>query len=265
MQRLGLEVPQPPDPSILDIRPDGVSLRWDPPEHKASVIKYAIQVNGILVGEIAPHETSISLTGLPPGKGYTIRVVATNSSHFQASSEAIRVQTLVDDDHSAEVNITSSTSRGHDGYPAPTVMPYKGCHEALLSPGTAPAMAREHSGSLPSSKRGPAVRRPSPGAATDLDAKEHSQHDYEVHGTVKELNLKLNQAREEIDEVERQVKEEQQEFEAERDALVDRREELRNKLRDREGESKDLKGCDESRETEYCCPEQEATARKSAA
>ncbi|KAI9718506.1 MAG: hypothetical protein M1828_006689 [Chrysothrix sp. TS-e1954] len=237
---LGLEVPQPPEPSILEIKSDGVSLRWEPPDHKGSVVKYAIQVNGILTGEIAAHETSISIAGLPAGKGYTVRVVAINSANFQASSEAVRIQTTTGDEQT-NVDPTPSANDGKDGHAAPVVMPYKGYHEALLSPASAPAMAREHSGSLPSSKRGPAMRRPSPQAPVDSDPKDHHLQDSEADDTVQELNARLEQARLEIDEAERQMRDEQDEYEAERAELAQRKEELRERLRDKEGESKELR------------------------
>lgn len=54
---LGVDVPEPPDVSLADIRADAATVNWTRPPANRSVQKFLIQVNGV-VGELGPGQHS---------------------------------------------------------------------------------------------------------------------------------------------------------------------------------------------------------------
>lgn len=55
---LGLEVPVAPLVSLAGIKADGALLHWKPPDHRSSVVKYVIRINGIDSGLLFPSTPS---------------------------------------------------------------------------------------------------------------------------------------------------------------------------------------------------------------
>ncbi|KAJ6264519.1 hypothetical protein Dda_0666 [Drechslerella dactyloides] len=98
---LGLDIPAPPRVSLHNISADSIELHWSPPEKAGSVAKHIIQINGQNVGENERRDTSVVVTGLSPDQIYNVRVIAANSSNFQAPSPLIRLRTLRSADENA--------------------------------------------------------------------------------------------------------------------------------------------------------------------
>ncbi|KAK4132549.1 hypothetical protein BT67DRAFT_443752 [Trichocladium antarcticum] len=92
---LGVEVPDPPDVSLAGIRPDAATVNWTRGPANRSVQKFLIQVNGVVVGEVAAnHEPAIVVSGLKPDHFYNVRVIAVGPNNFQAGSRVIRLRTF---------------------------------------------------------------------------------------------------------------------------------------------------------------------------
>ncbi|KXX82941.1 hypothetical protein MMYC01_200627 [Madurella mycetomatis] len=92
---LGVDVPDPPDVSLAGIRADAATVNWTRPPANRSVQKFLIQVNGVVVGEVAANqEPAIVVSGLKPDHFYNVRVIAVGSNNFQAGSRVIRLRTF---------------------------------------------------------------------------------------------------------------------------------------------------------------------------
>ncbi|KAL8764692.1 MAG: hypothetical protein Q9209_007934 [Squamulea sp. 1 TL-2023] len=94
VELLGLDIPPVPDVSLGGISSDSVLLYWKPVDNQSSLLKHAIQVNGIRVGEINLKDDSIQVTGLKPGHFYNIRVIASNAAGFSTLGALIRLRTV---------------------------------------------------------------------------------------------------------------------------------------------------------------------------
>ncbi|KAK6539367.1 hypothetical protein TWF694_009597 [Orbilia ellipsospora] len=120
---LGLDIPAPPRVSLHNISADSIELHWSPPEKAGSVAKHIIQINGQNVGENERRDTSVVVTGLTPDQIYNVRVIAANSSNFQAPSPLIRLRTLrsnTDDSNTPNNSSNSNITGGRDGLTATT-------------------------------------------------------------------------------------------------------------------------------------------------
>ena len=243
---LGLEITPTPVASLLDITTDSIAVHWKPPEQRNSVVKYAVRVNGIVVGEVSHPETSTIISGLLPGHFYTVRIVAINSANFQASSDALRVRTttlssttLFPDRHS--VHDGSFTGQRRHA-PAPTLLPYRMIQESAPS-STAAVMVREHSGSHSQLRRNGVTRRTSPTPNFDQhhiyaeDVGASDEHDE----TIPELTEKLESQTREIHDEEIIQIVEKQEHQKKMNELTEERESLRQELKGQDEKSKDLK------------------------
>lgn len=92
---LGVDVPDRPDVSLAGIRADAATLNWSRPSPNRPVQRFLIQVNGVVVGEVAANqEPAIVVSGLKPEHFYNVRVIAVGSNNFQAGSRVIRLRTF---------------------------------------------------------------------------------------------------------------------------------------------------------------------------
>jgi predicted nucleic acid-binding Zn-ribbon protein len=241
---LGIEVPSAPALALHGIKADGIILNWKAPDlQKSSSIKYSLFVNGINVSELSPLETSIAVTDLKPGTNYIIRVVATNPLNFEAKSEPVHVQT--------RAATTQDFFRKRDGHDqnaeqeaakneaVPTVRSYKLLGDASVTIPAAPAMNREHSGSISQPRKSMGGRRVSAAAhsghssgAQDRDASEE---------TVRELTAKLDKLNQEIEASKEDISKEDEEFLDQQGGLNSSKSELKQAVTDKEGASKALK------------------------
>ncbi|KAH8905999.1 hypothetical protein BR93DRAFT_928588 [Coniochaeta sp. PMI_546] len=92
---LGVDVPDRPDVSLAGIRADAATLNWSRPSPNRPVQRFLIQVNGVVVGDVAANqEPAIVVSGLKPDHFYNVRVIAVGSNNFQAGSRVIRLRTF---------------------------------------------------------------------------------------------------------------------------------------------------------------------------
>jgi hypothetical protein len=237
VQVLGLEVPVAPLVSLAGIKADGVLLHWKSPE-RASVLKYVVRINGIDIGDVASHETSVTIENLQPNHHYTIRIVTFNSSNFQAPSVPIRLRTLSadSDQYYASAPPTSITpATDSDSNPAPIIRPNKTLAD-VATPFVAPVMTREHSNSTSRARRPDVGRRTSPGSQTD-----QPQDASDATDSIRALTEKLDALRRDLDDMERQIQDEDQDFVTQRVVLIDKRDEKKAALKEKEDASRDLR------------------------
>lgn len=262
---LGLEVPPAPLLSLLSLSPESVAICWKPPEQKGAVDKYTIRVNGTIgmldtkvsseldltacesVGEIPAPESAITIKGLTPASFCSVRVIANNSANFQATSGAINIRTP---------EAPSAGSDGHNGTPGksdiiqqhqtsakPFVVPYKGVREGAPLTSASPQTPRDHGPGQLLQQRRDSARRISPAPRVDQEERRLSDHNPPVQesvATVQELTDKLGVLRKEIDEIDQQDRVEDDQYQNDRDGMTSRRDQLRNQLREKDEESKEL-------------------------
>lgn len=182
------------------------------------------------------HENAINITNLKPGYFYVIRLLAANASNFQAVSDLIRVRTS--DDRRGSADSTDDTTVQPERNPV--VVPYKTTTDSQSHNGTTQIATREHSGSISHPKRHNLLRRPSPVILNDTTTPP-SELSAEPVESIPDLANKLENIRREIEELERQDEDDEKQFDHGQTSLVERREQLRQQLKERDDESNDLK------------------------
>ena len=210
------------------------------PCHDALKVHRAL-IKSYPVGEVSPSDTAVTIVNLLPSHFYTIRVTAVNTTSFQASSHAVRVKAL-ETLHAAD-SIDSSHSEGHDATSTtPAVVPYRGLRDSHSGSLSAHSTSRELVPNQTPQRRN-SNRRVSPSPQHDNFDRRHSDLETassETTATVQALTEKLNSLRKEIDELDRQDHLEEDQHQAERTRLISKRDELRNQLKEKDEESKDL-------------------------
>ena len=245
---LGFDIPAAPRVELADIKADGAIVRWGISEKlKAkSSHKYAVYLNGMIVGTVASNESAVTITGLLPDGYYIVRVALMNNHDFSSKSKPIRfrskpassgdyfIPTTLDGNETDADGVHESVAR---------VRPYRGLKDITPAPPVSAPMARSGSNGR-EARRSITGRRLSPGAV-GLDNK-HDPHPDDNEApegaeTIQQLTKKLDAIRRETDEAERTAKEEEEEEQRARDDLVKERDELRAELNEKEKASKTLK------------------------
>ncbi|KAF2865116.1 hypothetical protein BDV95DRAFT_612904 [Massariosphaeria phaeospora] len=241
---LGLEVPVAPLVSLAGIKADGVLLHWKPPDQRASVVKYVIRINGIDIGDVSPQETSVTIENLQPDHHYVIRIVTLNAANFQAPSVPIRLRTLLaeteDFYNAAPQKDTQEGREDADSTPTPIIRPNKNLVDVAVPPTVAPVMAREHSNSTSRVRRSDPGRRNSPASQT-VDQARSAQETAASMESIKKLTEKLDSLRRDLDDAERQIRDDEEEFHTMKTLLMEKRDEKRVALKEKEDASRDLR------------------------
>lgn len=251
---LGLEKPAAPSVSLAGVKADAVILHWKAREQSKGV-RHSVHVNGIngksdgmarrihadnatSVGQVSPLDPIIAISNLEPNKGYIIRIVTTNESNFQASSDAIRVTTK-----SAEsadflgglVKSDEEEDQDEQKEVVPVIRPFKAPIEPAIPTPPAPAMAREHSNSVSQKRAAAAKRQSAPVEPTVFD------EPLECEGTLQELTDQLDKLRDENEKIEKLLADEDEEFKESQASLVEQRDVLKGSVNAKEGASRKLR------------------------
>ncbi|KAF1954637.1 hypothetical protein CC80DRAFT_493759 [Byssothecium circinans] len=240
---LGLEVPVSPQVSLAGIKADGVSLHWKPPDQRTSIVKYVIRINGIDIGDVAPQETSVTIENLQPEHQYVIRIVTLNIANFQAPSGPIRLRTLAAESeqfYSTAPHKECQEGQDEDYTPTPIIRPNKKLIDVMVPSTTAPVLTREHSNSISRTRRLDMGRRNSPASQT-ADQARSAQEAADSSESIKVLTEKLDSLRRELDDMERQIQDEEEEFVTQKALLVEKRDEKKAALKDKDEVSRDLR------------------------
>ncbi|KAK3701606.1 hypothetical protein LTR37_015357 [Vermiconidia calcicola] len=244
---LGFDIPSTPLIDLAGVKADGAILHWSLPEkpRQKSSLKYAIHLNGVVIGTVPVQESAVTITGLQSASFYVARVALSNNNEFSSKSPPIRFRTKP----ASSGDYFVTTHDGHETDPdgaqelLPRVRPFRGLKDITpASPMSAP-MAREGSSGL-TPKRNVAGRRPSP-AVLGLDNKHDPQPEDgeppEGAETIQQLTDKLNAIRRETDEAEKQAKEEEEEELRQKEELTRERDELKAEVNEKEKASRNLK------------------------
>ena len=225
---LGIDIPPVPEVALAGISTDSVLLYWKPPENYQSPLKHFVQVNGINgkrsnysqfqtlnlqqlitsmpVGEFDRSDASVQVLGLKPGTYYGIRAIATNSGNLSSQSRLIQVQTI--------------PLSGHDGSRVIATV--------------------EQSGTQIHGKRQGSGRRHSPAASSaELTNGQPQSHgdgseDKAPEETMSQLTKRLDFLRRQQEEMDRQIADDIAENERIKTALSKEREELKQKVEEKE-------------------------------
>ena len=189
-------------------------------------------------GETKRTETSVSILNLAPATLYDIRVFTVSAPGFQTPSAVLHLRTA----HCSQADPHSQKS---DGYP--TIRAYSAKTNTIVSPPSAPAMAREHSGGHPLGRRGTTGRKHSP-ANLVIDSQAGAQYDDsqrdsddEVAGSLAQLSERFQKVQQDNEVAENQILEEEDEFEAASRELECQRDELKHKVKERDEQSSELR------------------------
>lgn len=127
-----------------------------------------------------------------------------------------------------------------DYTPTPIIRPNKNLVDIIVPPFGAPAMTREHSNSTSRARRLETGRRNSPASQTVEQARSAQEAAASME-SIKQLTEKLDGLRRELDDMERQIQDEEEEFQTQKTMLVEKRDEKKAALKEKEDASRDLR------------------------
>ncbi|KAM0516328.1 hypothetical protein ACHAPE_005475 [Trichoderma viride] len=249
---LGVDIPEPPDVSLAGIRSDAATLSWTRPTSNRPVQKYAIQVNGVHVGDSPGNEVAITVTGLKPNHYYNVRVVAVGPNNFQAGSALLRLRTFgkdgrpllgnsrlptnFTDPEQPRLNPGDEESDDSDDalFPMPTV-------EAAPVLNDSSANSREPNGTVPGQRRNTINRRHSPSVAS-LDQPHIKLPIFDgPEMSLDELNCKFEGIRKEIDDTLTLYAKDEADSQQQEEELKGEKERKRQMLKEKEEQTTQLK------------------------
>lgn len=258
MEKLGLDIPPPPEVTLEEITAREIRIAWKQPEFHNSIHKHIIQLNGVKgssrlemivssfsgaanilsVGESKRAETAVEILNLVPGSIYHICVLSVSAANFQTPSAIIHVRTK---------SLPLSQSQQNAPVGNPTIRASIPRSTAGLAAPAAPVMAREHSGGQLQAKRSTAGRKPSPAAST-TDIAHSSAEDLhkstandDHDETLEQLADRLKSLQQENETVEKQTADEEEEHIALIKELEKQRDELKKRVKEKDEASGDLK------------------------
>lgn len=243
---LGFDIPATPLIDLASIKADGAIIHWTLPEkqRQKKEHKYAVYLNGAIIGNVSVYESAVTIIGLQPGVYYIVRVALVNSHEFISKSAPIRFYTKPSSsqDHFVAAQDGQDTDTDGAQEPVPRVRPYRGLKGITpASPGAAP-MAREGSSGL--APRRVSGRRTSPASLWLGDKHDPQPDDNEAPEgaeSIQQLTEKLDAIRRETEEVERQNREEEEEDTKQKEELIKERDDLRAQLNEKDKASRNLR------------------------
>ncbi|KAJ5161799.1 hypothetical protein N7492_007191 [Penicillium capsulatum] len=225
VEKLGLDIPPPPEVTLEEITARGIRLAWKQPDFHNSIHKHIVQ-------------TAVEILNLVPGSIYHICVLSVSAANFQTPSAILHVRTK---------SLPLSRSKQDATVGGPTIRASIPRTTAGLPTPSAPIMSREHSaGPLPG-KRPSAGRKLSP-ATGALDAAHSNPDDTPKISTrsdrdrsLDELADRLKSLQQENDNVEKQAAEEDEEHISLLKDLEKQRNEMKKRVKEKDEVSGDLK------------------------
>ncbi|KAF7717193.1 Fibronectin, type III domain-containing protein [Penicillium ucsense] len=238
VEKLGLDIPPPPEVTLEEITAREIRLAWKQPEFHNSIHKHIIQVNNVKVGESKRAETAVEISNLAPGSIYHICVLSVSAANFQTPSAILHVRTKSlplsqgqQDTASGGPVVRASIPRSTVGLPTPS----------------APLMSRELSSGQVPGKRPSTGRKSSPatGAADysygQVDDSRRQGHRSNRDESLEQLAERLKSLQQENDNVEKQAAEEDEEHAQQLKELEKQRDDLKKRVKEKDEASGDLK------------------------
>ncbi|PLB35661.1 Fibronectin type III domain protein [Aspergillus candidus] len=239
VEKLGLDIPPPPEVTLEEITAREIRIAWKQPEFHNSIHKHIIQVNGAKVGESKRAETAVEILNLVPGSIYHICVLSVSAANFQTPSAIIHVRTK---------SISLSSAQQNAAVGNPTIRASIPRSTAGLPTPSAPVMSREHSGGQVPNKRSSAGRKQSPASGADsshgttnVEELQRSEASNDRDGNLERLADRLKQLQHENEAVEKQTGDEDEEHVALLKDLEKQRDDLRKRVKEKDEASGDLK------------------------
>ncbi|KAE8379933.1 hypothetical protein BDV26DRAFT_151154 [Aspergillus bertholletiae] len=238
VEKLGLDIPPPPEVTLEEITTRGIRIAWKQPEFHNSIHKHIIQVNGSKVGESKRAETAVEILNLAPGNIYHICVLSVSAANFQTPSAIIHVRTQ---------SLPLSQAQQNAPVGGPTIRASVPRSTTGLAAPSAPLMAREHSGGQLPTKRSSAGRKQSPAASGpesshgNIEDLQKSTTNGDRDETLEKLADRLKSLQQENENVEKQTADEEEEHIALLKELEKQRDELRKRVKEKDEASGDLK------------------------
>lgn len=91
----GIVTPDEPVVVVEEITESALRVHWTAePVHGAELEGHFIEVNGTIIGQSAPEENSMLITGLNPGTQHRLRIWAFAGARIKTPSKAVWVRTL---------------------------------------------------------------------------------------------------------------------------------------------------------------------------
>ncbi|KAK8162607.1 hypothetical protein IWX90DRAFT_248884 [Phyllosticta citrichinensis] len=247
---LGLDVPAAPVVSLVAIKADGAVLHWELSEPRSAVQAYQIKVNGVLVEEVGPKDTSINVTNLRPATAFTVRVVAINHHNFHTQSEPVRFRTKPpsSDDffdfaayqRAVEIAHDDDHEEDENWWVEAKVAPCKNFLEPP-SPALPPAdMVRSHSNSQSHPRRVQLPRRISPATVNSFHQDETNE-DPKSGETEVQLQAEGDRLRADIATTRKAIEEEERNFKEQKEVYSQRHNELKDELARKTAASSELR------------------------
>lgn len=243
---LGFDLPSTPLIHLAGIKSDGAIVHWTLPDkpRQKSTLKYAIHLNGVVIGSVPVHESAVTITGLNPGSFYVARVALINNHDFSSKSPPIRFRTKPATTGDYFITVQDGHETDADGIQQllPRIRPYRGLNDITPASPASTQMTRSASGGL-EPKKSTNSRRLSP-AALGLDKHDAQLDDSEPPEgaeTIQQLTEKLDALRRETEEAEKLAREEEEEELRQKEELLKERDELRAEVNEREKASRNLK------------------------
>ncbi|OKP06281.1 hypothetical protein PENSUB_6271 [Penicillium subrubescens] len=238
VEKLGLDIPPPPEVTLEEITAREVRLAWKQPDFHNSIHKHIIQVNNVKVGESKRAETAVEILNLIPGSIYHICVLSVSAANFQTPSAILHVRTKSLPLSQAQQDATAG---------GPTIRASIPRSTAGLPTSSAPVMSREHSAGQMPGKRPSTGRKSSPatGAAdyshSQFDESRRNGHRSNRDESLEQLADRLKALQQENDNVEKQAAEEDDEHIALLKDLEKQRDDLKKRVKEKDEVSGDLK------------------------
>ncbi|KAF3018090.1 hypothetical protein E8E14_004671 [Neopestalotiopsis sp. 37M] len=245
---LGVDVPDAPDVSLAGIRPDAATLHWTRPRANRPVSKFLIQVNGISVGESAPTETAITVTGLKPDHYYNVVIIAVGHNNFQAGSRVIRLCTFskdgrpqlgdgrlpsnFDPSEQAQSEIATHDDDGTPRNPAAGVETASMSKDSLVPPSPA--------GASSIARRNTLTRKHSP-STTSMDQSVREVLSKVPAESLQKLGEKFESIRKEMEDIQAQIGKDEKEHKDLMDELADEKKSKRRILKEKDDTTEKLK------------------------
>lgn len=245
---LGFDIPNAPEIDLAGIKSDGAILHWSRLEKlkQKSSLKYAIYLNGAVVGTVTSNESAVTITGLLPGSYYVARVALMNHHDLNSKSKPIRFRTKPASSGDCFISIPqdgNETDADAVHESLARIRPFRGLKDVTPASHTSAPMTRSGSSGL-EPRRSINGRRLSPGAVGLSDKHDPHPDDNEAPEgaeSIQQLTKKLDEIRSKTEEAERQAKEEEEEEQRIKDELLKERDELRAELNEKDKASKTLK------------------------
>ncbi|EYE99030.1 Fibronectin type III domain protein [Aspergillus ruber CBS 135680] len=239
VEKLGLDIPPPPDLTLEDITTHEIHIAWKQPDFHNSIHKHIIQLNGSKVGETKRAETAVEILNLVPGTIYHICVLSVSAANFQTPSAILHVRTS---------SATLSQSDENDAIESPTIRASIPRSTTGFAAPSAPVMSREHSGGgLLQSKRPQVGRKQSP-MVSGVDVSQGQSEEVQKSTTqddrdetLEQLADRLKSLQHENENVDKTVAEEEEEHITLLKDLERQRDDMRRRVKEKDEASNELR------------------------